>query len=99
MSGSTDSGHGLTKPLLVSESLRCPEVFSDRYRLILYNRSTLLGKALRVDVDNNDDGVPYSIPSDNPFMGEKEARPGKPTTPPACAELPDRDYWLYGWDE
>ncbi|XP_044059555.1 HHIP-like protein 1 isoform X1 [Siniperca chuatsi] len=39
------------------------------------NKSTLLGKVLRVDVDNNDDGAPYSIPSDNPFLGEKEARP------------------------
>ncbi|XP_054458201.1 HHIP-like protein 1 [Anoplopoma fimbria] len=39
------------------------------------NKSTLLGKVLRVDVDNNDDGDPYSIPSDNPFLGEKEARP------------------------
>ncbi|XP_029302451.1 HHIP-like protein 1 [Cottoperca gobio] len=39
------------------------------------NKSTLLGKVLRVDVDNNDDGTPYSIPSDNPFLREKEARP------------------------
>ncbi|KAI1893361.1 hypothetical protein AGOR_G00122930 [Albula goreensis] len=39
------------------------------------NKSTLLGKVLRVDVDNNDDGSPYSIPPDNPFLGEKEARP------------------------
>ncbi|XP_034721638.1 HHIP-like protein 1 [Etheostoma cragini] len=39
------------------------------------NKSTLLGKVLRVDVDNNDDGPPYSIPSDNPFLREKEARP------------------------
>lgn len=39
------------------------------------NKSTLLGKALRVDVDNNDDGAPYSIPSDNPFVGEKETKP------------------------
>lgn len=38
-------------------------------------RSTLLGKVLRVDVDNNDDGAPYSIPSDNPFLWEKGARP------------------------
>ncbi|XP_031716875.1 HHIP-like protein 1 [Anarrhichthys ocellatus] len=39
------------------------------------NKSTLLGKVLRVDIDNNDDGFPYSIPSDNPFLREKEARP------------------------
>ncbi|XP_029922231.1 HHIP-like protein 1 [Myripristis murdjan] len=39
------------------------------------NKSTLLGKALRVDVNNNDDGMPYSIPSDNPFLGEKETLP------------------------
>ncbi|XP_073351097.1 HHIP-like protein 1 [Pagrus major] len=39
------------------------------------NKSTLLGKALRVDIDDNDEGPPYSIPSDNPFLSEKEARP------------------------
>ncbi len=45
--------------------------------LSVFDRSALLGKALRVDVDNNDDGAPYSIPSDNPFLWEKDARPGK----------------------
>ena len=38
-------------------------------------RSTLLGKVLRLDVDNNDDVEPYSIPSDNPFLGEKGSLP------------------------
>lgn len=47
---------------------------------LFWKRSTLLGKVLRVDVDNNDDGTPYSIPSDNPFLGEKGARPGKSYT-------------------
>ncbi|XP_037534405.1 HHIP-like protein 1 [Nematolebias whitei] len=37
--------------------------------------SVLLGKVLRIDVDNNDDGAPYSIPSDNPFLGEAGALP------------------------
>lgn len=45
--------------------------------LSVFDRSALLGKVLRVDVDNNDDGAPYSIPSDNPFLWEKDARPGK----------------------
>ncbi len=31
------------------------------------NRQTLLGKMLRIDVDN---GSPYSIPLDNPFVGD-----------------------------
>lgn len=41
------------------------------------DRSALLGKVLRVDIDDNDNGPPYSIPSDNPFMWEKGTRPGK----------------------
>ncbi len=41
----------------------------------MFYRSALLGKVLRIDVDNNDYGAPYSIPSDNPFVGEMDARP------------------------
>jgi glucose/arabinose dehydrogenase len=35
------------------------------------NASTLLGALLRINVD---DGEPYSIPADNPFVGEPSAR-------------------------
>lgn len=34
--------------------------------------STLLGKILRIDVDR---GEPYSVPDDNPFLGDPAARP------------------------
>ncbi|HEX3034176.1 MAG TPA: PQQ-dependent sugar dehydrogenase [Thermodesulfobacteriota bacterium] len=36
------------------------------------NKQALLGKILRIDVDG---GKPYGIPKDNPFVGEKRARP------------------------
>jgi glucose/arabinose dehydrogenase len=38
------------------------------------NLSTLLGSILRIDVDKKSDGKKYAIPSDNPFVGRKDAR-------------------------
>ncbi|HEX4645282.1 MAG TPA: PQQ-dependent sugar dehydrogenase, partial [Verrucomicrobiae bacterium] len=39
------------------------------------NLQLLLGKVLRIDVDHEDAGLPYSIPRDNPFCGRPGARP------------------------
>lgn len=39
------------------------------------NLTTLMGKLLRIDVDQKTDGKPYSIPKDNPFVAESSARP------------------------
>ncbi|MCB2204881.1 PQQ-dependent sugar dehydrogenase [bacterium] len=36
------------------------------------NRSVLLGKILRIDVDNSGAGMQYAIPEDNPFAGNSE---------------------------
>ena len=35
----------------------------------------LLAKVLRIDVDHPDDDRPYSVPDDNPFVGQKDVRP------------------------
>ncbi|CAH2327909.1 HHIP 1 [Pelobates cultripes] len=39
------------------------------------NKSTLLGKVLRINVNHNDHGPLYKIPSDNPFINDPSARP------------------------
>ncbi|KAF7704043.1 HHIP-like protein 1 [Silurus meridionalis] len=39
------------------------------------NKSALLGKVLRIDVDDNEKGPLYKIPPDNPFVYEHDARP------------------------
>ncbi|XP_041669446.1 HHIP-like protein 1 [Cheilinus undulatus] len=39
------------------------------------NKSALLGKVLRIDVDDNERGPLYRIPPNNPFIHERGARP------------------------
>ncbi|XP_029013196.1 HHIP-like protein 1 isoform X2 [Betta splendens] len=39
------------------------------------NKSALLGKVLRIDVDDNEKGPVYRIPADNPFTQQPGARP------------------------
>jgi putative heme-binding domain-containing protein len=39
------------------------------------NMQLLLGKMVRIDVDHHDEGRAYSIPRDNPFVGQSAVRP------------------------
>jgi putative heme-binding domain-containing protein len=48
------------------------------------NTKEFLGKMLRIDVDHGDDGRPYSIPVDNPFLRRSDIRP---------------EIWAYGFRE
>jgi len=51
----------------------------------------LLGKMLRIDVDHHDDSLAYSIPSDNPFLGQPGVRP-------EIWALGLREPWRYSFD-
>jgi putative heme-binding domain-containing protein len=39
------------------------------------NTTQLLGKILRIDVDNADNGQAYAVPRNNPFVGSADVRP------------------------
>ena len=45
------------------------------YNFLLFclPRTSLLGKVLRIDVDQREEGKPYGIPSDNPFVKDDPA--------------------------
>ncbi len=55
------------------------------------NRQSLLGKMLRIDVDNPATGMNYGIPSDNPFVGDN-------TTLDEIWALGLRNPWRFSFD-
>ncbi len=55
------------------------------------NESNLLGKILRIDIDNPDEGLNYGIPNDNPFLDE-------PDIPNEIWALGLRNPWRFSFD-
>ena len=55
------------------------------------NTQTLLGTIIRIDVDNISNDLNYSIPSDNPFVGD-------PSTRDEIYAYGLRNMWRFSWD-
>ena len=55
------------------------------------NLQTLLGTIVRIDVDNPSDGLNYSIPADNPFVSNPNARN-------EIYAYGLRNMWRFSWD-
>lgn len=60
------------------------------------NLQTLLGKILRIDVDNKDPGLQYAIPKDNPFIGKLANN--KPIALPEIYCYGLRNVWRMSFD-
>ena len=43
--------------------------------ICFFARGSLLGKILRIDINTDDENIPYKIPADNPFVNENGTRP------------------------
>ena len=58
------------------------------------NLNTLLGKMLRIDVDNNSNGNNYAIPSNNPYLNDNNA-----STLPEIWAYGLRNPWRFSFDK
>lgn len=59
------------------------------------NPRVLLGSMLRIDVDHQDEGLPYSIPKDNPFW---EAHSADPEVRAETWAIGFREPWRFSFD-
>jgi glucose/arabinose dehydrogenase len=78
--GSGDGGHGndVNAPERLDRKTKAviqPAIVARGPRGNGQDLTVLLGKILRIDVDKKSGGREYGIPSGNPFVGRKDARP------------------------